>query len=607
MPTSVFSPEFEDALSAATTPGEREVQVRGEAVRIATPFPSPQDWRDRWIYFLMVDRFNDPDQPPRALPWDGDHGNFQGGTFRGIQEQLPYLKDLGVGALWLSPVQKNAQWDRNSHHGYGIQDFLGIEPRFASDPEAARTDPTLAEREFRELVDTAHGYGLHVILDIVLNHAGNLFNYEGMQDDAPWNSAREYQVFWRGEDGVPVGAWTAVESVPEPRPAGGVVWPAELQRNDFWRRRGKGGGGVPETMGDFSSLKELVTEYLRDGRSFPVRDILIRAYQYFIARYDIDGFRIDTLKYVEEDFARVFGGACREFALRIGKKNFFTFGEVWENEDEEKIARFVGRNTEKDQEPIGVDAALDFPLYSRLQGVIKGSTPPAELERMFRVRREAHRDLLSSHGEAGRYFVTFLDNHDLDQRFYYQPPNNPNRYDDQLTLALACLFSLQGVPCVYYGTEQGLHGIGNRREFVREALWGKPNAFDRDHPFYKQLQALSALRETEPDLRYGRQYFREVSGNGAQFGHSTFPQGVIAFSRILHSREVLVVANTHPTESQALHVVVDGNLHPGDAVFQVLYSNQAAVTPPGRTSASEQPRSIQVTLAPLQVQILARG
>jgi hypothetical protein len=91
-------------------------------------------------------------------------------------------------------------------------------------------------------------------------------------------------------------------------------------------------GGVGEAGGDFASLKELVTGVqqsdTQQGPHYPVRNVLIRAYQYLIAKYDVDGFRIDTLKYIEPDFAQVFGNAMREFALSIGKKNFFTFGEV---------------------------------------------------------------------------------------------------------------------------------------------------------------------------------------------------------------------------------------------------------------------------------------
>jgi glycosidase len=606
MPNAVFGPDVDAVLREAAVPGERLVPVGGTGVRIATPFPSPGDWRDRWIYFVLLDRFDNPAAAPRFAPWDGDHGVFQGGTLEGVRRRLPYLADLGVGALWLSPVLKNCQWKADSYHGYGIQDFLRVEPRFTSDPAAARLDPRIGDDELRRLVDAAHAHGLHVILDVVINHAGDVFDYVGRGAEAPWKGGGpEYDVRWRDATGQPVPAWPEAATIPAPRPPEGVVWPQELQRNDYWRRRGREGEGAPETVGDFGSLKEIVTEYLKDGR-FPVRELLIRAHQYLIAKFDVDGFRIDTLKYVEEDFARTFGGAIREFALSLGKTNFFTFGEVWESTDEAKIARFIGRNTEKDDEPIGIDAALDFPLFTRLTEVIKGSGAPAALDAMFAARRAAHRHLLASHGEAGRFFVTFLDNHDLNSRFYWSPPGDPHRWDDQLTLALGCLFTLQGIPCLYYGTEQGLHGAGNRREAAREALWGKPGTFDPAHPFYRAVQTLARLRQAEPALRYGRQYFRPVSGNGADFGVSATPGGVLAFSRILHDRELLVAANTHTTEGRALDVVVDRDLTPAGAAFEVLYANRPGPAAPGTASARGDPRSVRVSLKPLEIQILAK-
>jgi glycosidase len=91
---------------------------------------------------------------------------------------------------------------------------------------------------------------------------------------------------------------------------------------------------------------------------------------------------------------------------------------------------------------------------------------------------------------------------------------------EQMTLGLGVLFSLQGIPCLYYGTEQGLTGTrdisGNSAldsfESVREALWGKgAQAFDQSHPLFVAVQALGRLRRNEPPLSYGRLYFREVS------------------------------------------------------------------------------------------------
>ena len=324
-------------------------------------FFSPQDWRDKWIYFLLIDRFNNSHGPPRFSPFDGQHGVFQGGTFNGVRDQLDYLQELGVGVIWLSPVLKNVQYEDTTYHGYGFQDFLEVEPRFASDPAAARANPQLAQDELRALVDAAHARNIYVIFDIVLNHAGNVFGYvvNGNNNAAEVNGRNDvYPIRWHDENGGP--AFADFSSAPANLSGDAAVWPKELQRNELFRRKGRGG----EAGGDFNSLKELVTDFQeRDAitRSFPVQETLILAYQHLIAKYDIDGFRIDTLKFVEADFARIFANAMREFALSIGKKDFFTFGEVFD--EEEKIAQFIGRSTHLVNEPIGVDAALDFPLF----------------------------------------------------------------------------------------------------------------------------------------------------------------------------------------------------------------------------------------------------
>jgi glycosidase len=439
MPNSLHDPAIDTVLNAAPS------TIRtGSGREIPSPFPSPPDWRDQWIYFLLVDRFDNPAAPPRfGEPCDV----YQGGTFAGITRRLSYLKDLGVGAIWLSPVLMNPLWFSRYWGGYGVLDFLRVEPRFCADPAEARRDPALADREFRALVDEAHSQGLYIILDIVLNHVGDLFNYEGARDAAPWKADGEYTVYWRDEQGVAQGGWTDVGARGSLPPEAGV-WPKELQRNDYLRRRGTHDGSPDPTQGDFDRLKELVTEYLVPGQAvYPVRNLLIRAHQYLIAKFDLDGYRIDTLQYVEADFARVFGNAMREYALSIGKRNFFTFGEVWQDDREDKIAEFIGRNTLKDHDLVGVDAAIDFPMRKRLVAVAKGFAPPSELARHFDHRREVLKPVVSSHGEASRYYVTFLDNHDLNERFHTA------RYPDQTKLALTCLMTMQGIPCLYYGTE----------------------------------------------------------------------------------------------------------------------------------------------------------
>lgn len=618
MPTTLHSHDVQAVLDQARRGSRRIVQVGGAPVEVRSPYPTPEDWRDKWIYFLLVDRFNNPDAPP-AHDWNDSRAEYKGGNLKGIRAELDYLKDLGVGALWLSPVLKNPSWEQGSYHGYGIQDFLTVNPRFASDPEAARLNPDLADNELRDLVDEAHARGIRVILDIVLNHAGNLFGYasgppSGENAETFWHESAQ-TIFWRDENGVGRPEWTHFPSNPS-RQFG--VWPSEFQNDGYFRRQGN--VGPDETRGDFHALKELVTEYRDPAESthFPVRELLISAYQYLIARFDVDGFRIDTLKFIDVETERNFGNAIREYALSLGKKNFFTFGEVWDSE--EKIAQFIGRNARTDQgDLIGVDAALDFPLFETLPAVIKGWTPPVALEGLYAHRKATQQFLITSHAEASRYFVTFLDNHDLKGYRFCPGPGVPaGRFDDQLALGIGCLFTLQGIPCLYYGTEQGLTGNSQpNNEGVREALWGKANAFNRDHPFYKVIQQISQVRAAEPALRYGRQYFRPISGDGFHFGPSIFDGGVTAFARILNDREVVVVANAFTGSSDfAGEVLVDRSLNPEGTVYEILYSNKSNPVAPQPVRSHDQSNIngqdatgpihvLPVTVRPMEIQILA--
>jgi glycosidase len=582
------------------------------------PFPSPEDWRDLPIYFLMVDRFNNRSAPPRHLPFDDpSFSDYQGGKFSGVQEQLPYIKRLGAGTIWLSPVLKNLPFDP-SYHGYGIHDFLRAEPRFAD-------DPSKADEELRALVDAAHAQGLYVIFDIVLNHTGDVFAYQCEPNDKTCNDNRgavasfhdkAQPIRWRDHQRIAQPGLEIIEKIPvSQRSRNALIWPSELQQNKFFRCQGLMGGGNDDTIGDFSVLKQMLTVD-RD-----LQRVLIRAYQYVIARFDVDGFRIDTLRYLKGGLAQTFGNAVREFALSIGKKNFFTFGEVLDSRAEEDIARFIGRNTNDQGDLVGVDAALDYPLFFTLKPVVKGQAAPSTLVDMYHRRKLVEQDILSSHGDATRFFVTFLDNHDMKERIRYVDPKDEHLYDDQVTLGLTCLYALPGIPCLYYGTEQGLHGHGSD-EAVREALWGGPG-FDTGSFFYRPIEKLAKVRGERPALRYGRFYFRPVSSarDSTTFGITTFQQGVLAFSRILNDEEVLVVANTNTAkgQDQSVDVIVDNELNPVGVKFQILYSNKTLPTAPGAVqqtgvvvvhevdgSIGNGPvHVVRVTLQPMEVQILS--
>jgi glycosidase len=548
MITSLFDPAFQQVLN----------QSRANNGSL---FPSPEDWRDTPIYFLVLDRFNNPAAPPNNLPFDAQFPQFQGGTYQGVIAQLDYIKSLGFGAIWLSPVLKNRLSDPSAYHGYGIQNFLTAEPRFAS-------NPANADLELRTLVDEAHQRGLYIIFDIVLHHAGDVFSYVPGGADTGWQH-QAIGIQWRDENGNPNPAWTAAPLNP---PLDAAVFPDELRHNELFTRQGDAFSNGGQPQGDFDSLKGM--NFGPQTNLAAAGDVLIRAYQYVIARFDVDAFRIDTLKYIPADYERIFGNSMREFALSTGKKNFFTFGEVYDSEPE--IAQFIGRDTADINGVVGVDAALDYPLFFVMPNVLKGlAGSPADLAHVFENRKLVEESVLTSHGEAGQYFVTFLDNHDQAQRYGY---TGPLQFVDQIILGLACLVSLQGVPCIYYGTEQGL--LGHKHDnltddsMVREALWGKPGGgFNLAHPIYLALQQVLQVRASQPALRYGRQYFRPISGNGSDFGLSTYPSGVLAFSRILNDQDLVFVANLNRQAGFNGEVIIDSNLHSSTAGMKPLFSN----------------------------------
>jgi glycosidase len=192
------------------------------------------------------------------------------------------LKNLGITAIWLSPVFKQ-RGHLDTFHGYGIQHFLDVDPRFGT------------RRDLVELVDAAHQNGIRIILDIIFN---------------------------LGAKGEPVG--TSVANVEQ------GVWPAELQDSQYYTRAGMGDLGA-------GSLDDPHAEHKRTD-FFTLRDIaldnpgvlndLAECYKYWIALSDCDGFRIDTLKHVSFDEGRNFCGAIKEFAANLSKADFFLVGEV---------------------------------------------------------------------------------------------------------------------------------------------------------------------------------------------------------------------------------------------------------------------------------------
>jgi len=178
---------------------------------------------------------------------------------------------------------------------------------------------------------------------------------------------------------------------------------------------------------------------------------------------------------------------------------------------------------------------------------------------------------------------------------------------------LALNVTTLGIPCLYYGSEQALDGEGgdpNADRYIREAMFGREfgpfrsrdrHVFDEDHPLYRTLAALLAFRRQEPALRRGRQYLRQTSGNGTDFGYPTGfggrLRGIVAWSRVLADRELLCAINTDPTEPRSAWVTVDAGLHrPGDELTCLQHS-----APGPRDPLPVEPRNgcaVRLTLPP---------
>lgn len=562
-------------------------------------FPSPADWRDQVLYEVMIDRFDDgrdrPPYDPQNAPTgrDPDEGiRFQGGNLRGITRRLDYIRALGATAIWITCPLKNRP-EPNSYHGYGVQDFLRIDPRFGT------------TEDLRELVRQAHGRGMYVIMDIVMDHVGDVWAYAGGRDEV-YRRGRRYRFgYWRGADGG------RLRGEPGPDDA---LWPVELQRPDAFNRMGRmchpdDARDAEITDGDFMSFKALALE------NPPVLDAVLRVFKYWIDATDIDGYRIDAFRHIRPESSSAFVHGIREYAASIGKTNFIQIGEAAAGN--EVILRYVGSNTPLPKErgrsrfPM-LDACLDFVLYDPLDQVLRRRRSARALRDRFDFLERYYRD----YSLVGRSYVTFLENHD-------QVPKHWRRFlhgedDPRLgVVGAAFLLTSLGIPCLYYGSEQGFDGgappdmprLGGGDRYVRECMFGgKWGAFDTtgvhffnpEHPIYRGIAAIARVREREPALRYGRQYFRQVSADGRRFAHPSRGRYTLAYSRVLADEEVLVALNLEPSPRQD-HVLLEGGLiRAGATLVDLLDPSRRLRVEAGRRGRD----TVRVPLEGRQVAIL---
>lgn len=568
-------------------------------------FPSPADWRDEVLYFLLPDRFSDGEEASRPrvdrgnpaagrpagfqiAKWaEGGSDRWQGGTLRGIVSKLDYLKTLGVTCLWVGPVFKQRR-HLNTYHGYAIQDFLEVDPHFGT------------RRDLVDMVAAAHARGLRVILDVIFNHSGHNWDYRQGEDPPfrPWPLFYEMGPWIDGD-----GRHTTTISGDDDG-----VFPAELRTPEYYTRAGRGNLGAGDV--DDAKAEAKRTDFDGNFRDFNYDDAralgdVARCFKYWIALTDCDGFRLDTLKHVSQAQGRNFCGAIKEFARNLGKADFFLVGEVaGSDRDAQRYRDVLGTN---------LNATLDIgesrPL---LTAVAKGLAAPREYFDMV----AAWDPTFGSHRNAGEMHVSILDDHDhvAGGKIRFSSDAQPVH---QVVAGVAIQLFSVGVPCLYYGTEQALAGpekvargplqdYGRHDKYLREAMFGPAHprasgtaglspgaagldttlpgfgpfgttgqhAFDPTSPAYVRIAALIAARQAFPVLRYGRQYLRPISNFGAPFAPP--PGGeLIAWSRVLDDEEALCVVNGNGEAGRGGQVLVDAGLNAGPGAFFAVVANSA--------------------------------
>lgn len=384
--------------------------------------PEPFRFESGNMYFAFTDRFRNGD-PSNDRPIAGldPMVNYRGGDFAGITAALNdgYFEALGVKTIWISPPDINpdtgqpGSFDKlySGYHGYWPSAARTVQPRFG----------TL--EELRTLTRTAHGKGIRVIADLVLNHVHETHPYFLQHKDEGWFQTSGFCVCG----------------------SGGCDWDA--RRLDCW-----------------------FTPYLPDfdWRNNAVADQLQQDALFWLKEADLDGFRVDAVKHFQHAGTRAISGAVREISAATGI-NYYLVGETFAGSDGRPlISEWINRHE--------LHGQFDFPLYWPVVDAFAKDGSLVQLDEAI------HRS--QTEYPAGAVNSPFLGNHDVErfistaagqiegsptaQAWGNKPPDSVTADEPFLRLrdAFTVVLTLPGVPLIYYGDEFGLPGAGdpdNRR------------------------------------------------------------------------------------------------------------------------------------------------
>jgi len=519
---------FVDVLiDPRTTPGSRPLKIVTDKGTATAPFevlaPLPREGRfhgfspDDVIYLIMPDRFanGDPsnDDPPasRGMLNRQKSRYYHGGDLQGLINHLPYLKDLGVTAIWLNPIYDNVNhlneretYDNEAitdYHGYGAVDFYAVDEHLGD------------VAKFRELVEVAHQHGIKVIQDQVANHSGP---YHPWVKDSPtptWyngTEANHLNETWQ--------TWTLMDPHATP----------QVQKETLE-------GWFVNILPDLNQNDEEVARYI------------IQNTLWWIGITGLDGIRQDTLPYVPRRFWRAWMAA-----IKGEYPSLTVVGELFDG-DPALVSFFQGGKTRFDGIDSGIDTLFDFPVYFPLRRAF------AEGKHIREVANMLARDHLYVNPNV---LVTFLGLHDV-ARFM----NEPGASIAGLKLAFTFLMTARGIPMVYYGDEIAMPGGNdpdNRRDFPggwpgdpRSAFAASGRTPDEQIVF-EHVRRLAHLRAELEPLRRGSLVNLEVT------------EQTYAYARVTDRASVVVVFNNGPQPATVECGVSPARLSDGDRLKDEL-------------------------------------
>jgi neopullulanase len=452
-------------IDANTQPGTVAIRVRnafGDATATMQLSARPPEagryqgvTRDDVIYLIMPDRFADGDpsndQPPQAAPGTYDRKAakaYHGGDLKGVQQHLPYLKNLGVTTLWLTPLYQNDD-ATSDYHGYGAVDEYAVEDHFGTMDDV------------RNLVAAAHQSGMKVLFDMVPNHVGPRHPWANSPPTSGWlHGTPAHHLDNANYDFPPVSDPHAVSS-------------NYVEALDGW---------FVNTLPDLAQENPLVATYL------------LQNVEWWTESSGIDGIRIDTFPYVPRSFWSYY-----DQGLVARYPNFFMVGEV-NDTDATVTSYWAGGQTGFDGIDTHLTTPFDFPMFQAISDVVARGQSAKKIVSVLRQDRfYPHPELL----------VTLLDNHDR-PRFITQANGSPEKLKLGISLLLTLRGIPQLYSGDEIGLPGG-EDPDNRRDFPGGFPGDTNNAFTQagrtpeQQDIFAHTQILVKLRQQHPALRTGKQ------------------------------------------------------------------------------------------------------